>query len=109
MDRKKDMIISGGFNIYSREVEIVIESNPKVAEVAVIGIPDEIYGEAVKAFIVLQQGSRATEKEMIDYCKANMASYKKPSYVEFIQSLPKNAVGKVLKYTLREKGGMPKE
>lgn len=105
IDRKKDMIISGGFNIYSREVEVILESNEKVAEVAVIGIPDSKYGEAVKAFIVLKPGVRATEKEMIEYCKINLASYKKPSYVEFIDSLPRNATGKVLKYELRQKGG----
>ena len=100
------MIISGGFNIYSREVEMIIESNEKVAEVAVIGVPDEKYGEAVKAFIVLKQGSKATEEEMIEYCKANMASYKKPKYIEFSNTLPRNTVGKVLKYQLKQKEGI---
>ena len=109
VDRKRDMIISGGFNIYSREVEMIIESNEKVAEVAVIGVPDEKYGEAVKAFIVLKHGSRATEEEMIEYCKANMASYKKPKYVEFSNALPRNTVGKVLKYQLKQKEGVKSE
>ncbi len=103
VDRKKDMIISGGFNIYSREVEAILESNEKVAEAAVIGVPDGTYGEAVKAFIVLKSGAQATGEEMIEYCKANMASYKKPKYVEFIKALPRNTVGKVMKYQLRQK------
>jgi len=101
VDRKKDMIISGGFNIYSREVEDILESNEKIAEVAVIGVPDKTYGEAVKAFILLKQGVKATEEEMIEYCKANLASYKKPKYIEFVSILPRNSVGKVLKYKLR--------
>jgi long-chain acyl-CoA synthetase len=104
VDRKKDMIISGGFNIYSREVESVLESNEKVAEVAVIGVSDETYGEAVKAFIVLKQGAKATEEEMIEYCKANLASYKKPKHIEFVRMLPRNSVGKVLKYKLKTGG-----
>lgn len=102
VDRKKDMIISGGFNIYSREVEMVLESNEKVAEVAVIGVPDEKYGEAVKAFIILKREARATEEEMIEFCKANMASYKKPKYIEFVNNLPRNTIGKVLKYKLKQ-------
>ena len=101
VDRKKDMIISGGFNIYSREVEDILENNEKVAEVVVIGVPDETYGEAVKAFIVLKQGVKTTEEEMIEYCKANLASYKKPKYIKFVNALPRNTVGKVLKYKLR--------
>ncbi len=103
VDRKRDMIISGGFNIYSREVEAILESNEKVAEAAVIGVPDGTYGEAVKAFIVLKSGAQATAEEMIEYCRANMASYKKPKYVEFIKALPRNTVGKVMKYQLRSK------
>jgi long-chain acyl-CoA synthetase len=102
VDRKKDMIISGGFNIYSREVEDILENNEKVAEVVVIGVPDETYGEAVKAFIVLKQGVKATEEEMIEYCKANLASYKKPKYIKFVNALPRNTVGKVLKYKLKQ-------
>lgn len=105
VDRKKDMIISGGFNIYSREVETILESSEKVAEVAVIGVPDEKYGESVKAFVVLKQGMKATDEEIIDYCKAHLASYKKPKYVEFVDSLPRNTVGKVMKYKLRRQGG----
>lgn len=101
VDRKKDMIISGGFNIYSREVEVILESNEKVAEVAVVGVPDKMFGEAVKAFVVIKPGLQATEEEMIEYCKEHLASYKKPSVVDFIDSLPRNASGKVMKYKLR--------
>ena len=102
VDRKKDMIISGGFNIYSREVEAILESNPKVKEVAVIGIPDAKFGEAVKAFVVLKPGESATEEEIVEYCKANLASYKKPKYVEFVNDLPRSLAGKLQKYKLRQ-------
>ena len=104
VDRRKDMIISGGFNIYSREVEAILEGNEKVAEVAVIGVPDGTYGEAVKAFVVLKQGARANGEEMIEYCRENLASYKKPKYIEFVDALPRNTVGKVLKYMLKQEG-----
>ena len=103
LDRKRDMIISGGYNIYSREVEMVLESHPKVAEVAVVGVSDEKYGEAVKAYVVLRPGQKSNKEEMIQYCKEKLANYKKPKYIEFINSLPRNSVGKVLKYKL--KGG----
>jgi long-chain acyl-CoA synthetase len=102
LDRKKDMIISGGFNIYSREVEAVLESNKKVSEAAVIGVPDEKFGESVMAFVVLQKGTKATGDELIEYCKTKLASYKKPKYIEFVDSLPKNIAGKVLKYRLKQ-------
>jgi long-chain acyl-CoA synthetase len=102
LDRKKDMIISGGFNIYSREVEAVLESNKKVSEAAVIGVPDEKFGESVMAFVVLQKGSKATGDELIEYCKTKLASYKKPKYIEFVDSLPRNIAGKVLKYRLKQ-------
>ena len=102
LDRKKDMIISGGFNIYSREVEAVLESNKKVSEAAVIGVADEQFGEAVMAFVVLQKGTKATGDELIEYCKAKLASYKKPKYIEFVDSLPRNIAGKVLKYRLKQ-------
>lgn len=103
VDRKKDMIISGGFNIYSKEVERVLESHPKVLEAAVVGVPDKDYGEAVKAFVVLHSGQQATQEEIIEFCKSKMASYKKPKEVEFIESLPRSPMGKVLKYKLRGK------
>jgi acyl-CoA synthetase (AMP-forming)/AMP-acid ligase II len=103
LDRAKDMIISGGENIYSREIEDVIIKHPAVYEVAVIGVPDEKWGEAVKAIVSLREGKKATEEEIINFCKEHLASYKKPKSVEFIDAIPKNPYGKVLKRELREK------
>jgi acyl-CoA synthetase (AMP-forming)/AMP-acid ligase II len=103
LDRAKDMIISGGENIYSREIEDVILKHPAVHEVAVIGVPDEKWGEAIKAFVALREGQKATEEEIINFCKEHLASYKKPKSVEFIDAIPKNPYGKVLKRDLREK------
>jgi acyl-CoA synthetase (AMP-forming)/AMP-acid ligase II len=103
LDRVKDMIISGGENIYSREIEDVILKHPAVFEVTVIGVPDEKWGESVKAFVALKQGHKATEEEIINFCKDNLASFKKPKSVEFIEVIPKNPYGKVLKRELREK------
>jgi acyl-CoA synthetase (AMP-forming)/AMP-acid ligase II len=103
LDRAKDMIISGGENIYSREIEDVILRHPAVHEVAVIGVPDETWGEAIKAMVALKEGQKATEEEIINFCKKNMASFKKPKSVEFIDTIPKNPYGKVLKRELREK------
>ncbi|MBN3830364.1 long-chain-fatty-acid--CoA ligase [Burkholderia sp. Ac-20344] len=100
-DRKKDLIISGGSNIYPREVEEVICSHPAVAEVAVVGVPDDVWGELVKAVVVLRSGHHLDAAGIIEHCKAHMASYKKPSVVQFIDELPKNATGKVLKRELR--------
>jgi len=102
-DRAKDMIISGGENIYSREIEDVILRHPAVHEVAVIGVPDDAWGEAVKALVSLRQGQEVTEGEIIGFCKQSLASFKKPKSVEFIAEIPKNAYGKVLKRELREK------
>jgi long-chain acyl-CoA synthetase len=101
-DRKKDMIISGGANIYPRELEEVICTHPAVHEVAVIGVPDEKWGESVKAVVVLRPGARATEPEIIEHCRRHLGSYKKPSTVDFVAELPKNAYGKILKRELRE-------
>jgi acyl-CoA synthetase (AMP-forming)/AMP-acid ligase II len=103
LDRAKDMIISGGENIYSREIEDVILKHPAIHEVAVIGVPDEKWGEAVKAIVSLKPGQTATEEEIINFCKDNLASYKKPKSVEFVKEIPKNPYGKVLKRELREK------
>jgi acyl-CoA synthetase (AMP-forming)/AMP-acid ligase II len=105
VDRKKDMIISGGENIYSKEVEDVINTHPAVLESAVIGVPDTKWVESVKAIIVLKKGKKLNEKELIDYCKQNLASYKKPKSVEFVDSLPRNPSGKVLKGELKKKYG----
>jgi acyl-CoA synthetase (AMP-forming)/AMP-acid ligase II len=102
VDRKSDMIISGGFNIYPREVEEVLYQHPAVLEAAVIGVPDEKWVESVKAFIVLKEGYHVTEQELINHCKVHLASYKKPKEIEFIESLPKSAVGKVVRRMLRK-------
>lgn len=103
MGRSKDMIISGGYNIYAEEVEGVLATHPKVQESAVIAVPDEKWGEAVKALVVLKDGLEATEEEIIDFCKAHLASHKKPQTVEFVSSLPYSGPGKVAKNRLREK------
>ncbi len=103
MDRSKDMIISGGENIYPREIEEVLIKHPAVREVAVIGVPDAKWGEAVKAVISLVEGRSASEAELIAFCKDCMASYKKPKSVDFVDELPKNNYGKILKRELRAK------
>ena len=108
VDRRKDMIVSGGENIYPREIEEVLFRHPAIADVAIVGIPDSIWGESVKAFIVLKHGKMIDEQEVIDFCKGHLASYKKPKAVEFISSIPKSASGKPLKRLLKErdqKGG----
>jgi acyl-CoA synthetase (AMP-forming)/AMP-acid ligase II len=104
LDRSKDMIISGGENIYSREIEDVVLKHPGVFEAAVIGVPDEKWGEAVKAIVVVKEGAKdVTEDEVINFCKSYLASYKKPKSVEFVEAIPKNSYGKVLKREIREK------
>jgi long-chain acyl-CoA synthetase len=101
VDRKKDLIIRGGFNVYPREVEEVLYGHPAVAEAAVIGVPDEALGEEVKAVVVLKPGREATAEEIISYCRERIASFKYPRYVEFREGLPKVATGRVLKRELR--------
>jgi long-chain acyl-CoA synthetase len=100
VDRKKDMIIAGGFNIYPREVEEVLYEHPKVKEAVVAGIPDPRRGETVKAYIVLKEGETAREKEIIQFCRGEIAKYKVPTAVEFRKELPKTIVGKVLRRML---------
>ena len=102
VDRKSEMIISGGYNIYPNEVEQVIYQHPAVAEVAVVGVPDDQWGEAVKGVVCLKEGVRVTEQELIDFCKERLSSYKKPKSIDFVNILPKNAVGKVLRREVRE-------
>ncbi len=102
VDRKKDMIIRGGENIYPREIEEVLYSFPGVSLAAVIGVPDEIYGEVPKAFVVMKEGATASADEIIAYCKKNLADFKVPQYVEFRDDLPKNPTGKIMKVPLRE-------
>ena len=103
MDRSKDMIISGGENIYPREIEEVLIQHEAVREVAVIGVPDPQWGEAIKAVVARLPGQTATEEELISFCKNNIASYKKPKSIDFVDELPKNNYGKILKRDLRAK------
>ncbi|MBN1382069.1 MAG: long-chain-fatty-acid--CoA ligase [Deltaproteobacteria bacterium] len=105
VDRKKDMIVSGGENIYSAEIEMVLSRHPKIMESSVIGVYDKDWGEAVKAVVVLKPGETMTQEEVIDFCKEHLASYKKPKSVNFVEALPRNALGKVLKRELREQYG----
>ncbi|GGA41444.1 long-chain-fatty-acid--CoA ligase [Kroppenstedtia guangzhouensis] len=102
MDRQKDMIIAGGFNIYPREVEEVLYDHPAVQEAAVIGVPDPYRGETVKAFIVLRPDEKVTEQDLDTYCRSKLASYKVPRLYEFRDRLPKTTVGKVLRRELVE-------
>lgn len=102
VDRKKDMIITGGINVFSIEVEQALHSHAAVQQAAVIGVPDEQWGEAMKALVILRPGTSATEEELIEHCRKLLASYKKPRSVELVDSLPISATGKVLKRVLRE-------
>ncbi len=100
--RKHDMVISGGVNIYPREIEDHLSTHPAVLEAAVIGVPDPEWGETLRAFIVLRAGQQLTETEIIDYCRRELADYKRPRKVTFMTELPRNPTGKILKRELRE-------
>jgi long-chain acyl-CoA synthetase len=100
IDRKKDLIITGGMNVYPRDVEEPLYAHPKVREAVAVGIPDEHWGEAVKVYIVLREGETATAQEIVDYCRTRMARYKVPKFVEFRTELPKSLIGKVLRRQL---------
>jgi long-chain acyl-CoA synthetase len=102
VDRKKDLINASGYKVWPNDVEEVLFEHPKVREAAVIGIPDETRGETVKAFIVLEEGETSTREEIREFCKEKMAVYKVPTHVEFVDTLPKSMVGKVLRRELRE-------
>ncbi len=102
VDRKKDMIIAGGYNIYPRDIDEILFQHPKVAEAVAVGVTDDYRGETVKAFVVLNPGETATPEELIDFCKQKLAVYKVPKIVEFRDELPKSAVGKILRKILRE-------
>ncbi len=103
MGRSKDMIISGGYNIYAEEVEGLLSSHPKVQEVAIIAVPDKKWGEAVKAIVVLKPGMEANQDEVIEFCESRLAGYKKPQSVDFVSNLPRTGAGKIAKNQLREK------
>lgn len=102
VDRCKDMIIAGGFNIYPRDIDEVVFQHPKVKDVITVGIPDAYRGETVKCFIQLVEGQEATEKEIIDYCRERLAAYKVPTAVEFRTELPRSTVGKAFRRVLRD-------
>jgi long-chain acyl-CoA synthetase len=102
MDRKKDMVLSGGYNIYSKEMEQAIQAHPAVRDAAVIGVPDHSSGEAVAAYVELDDGAHLDAQGVIDHCEGRIASYKKPKYVFFVATLPRTSTGKVMKTQLRE-------
>ncbi len=102
VDRKKDMIITGGYNVYPRDVEEVLYQHPAVQEAAVAGVPHEYYGEMVKAYVVPKKGAAVSEDELIDFCREGLASYKVPKEIQFREELPKTLVGKVLRRVLVE-------
>jgi acyl-CoA synthetase (AMP-forming)/AMP-acid ligase II len=103
VDRKKDMIVTGGENVYSREVEEIIYRHPSVAEAAVVGVPDEMWGEKIVAVVQLREGAAPDAEAIIRLCQDNLAGYKKPRRVMFMDELPRNAAGKILKRELRAK------
>jgi len=105
VDREKHMIVTGGYNVYPREVEELLFEHPDVADAAVAGIPDERRGETIKAFIVRTPDADVTEDEIKEYCLTNLAEYKHPREVEFVQELPRTTTGKVQKFKLREQDG----
>ena len=100
--RKHDMVISGGVNIYPREIEDHLSTHPKILEAAVVGVPDPEWGETLRAFIVLRNGERLSESDVVDYCRSALADYKRPRKVTFLAELPRNPTGKILKRELRE-------
>jgi len=102
LNRQKDMIIRSGFNVYPRELEEVLLTHPEVSLAAVVGVPHNSHGEEVKAFVIRVPGATITEVDLVGWCKQNMAAYKYPRIVEFRDSLPMSATGKVLKRELVE-------
>jgi long-chain acyl-CoA synthetase len=104
VDRKKDLILSAGMNIYPREVEEVLHQHPDIVEAAVIGVPSPVRGETPKAFIVTTEGSNLGKREVMQFCQDKLSRFKIPKEIEFRKELPKSAVGKVLKRVLKEEG-----
>jgi len=102
VDRKKDMILTGGENVYSTEVENVLYMHPAILECAVVGVPDPKWGEAVKGIVVLKIGQKATEQEIVQFCKDRIAHYKAPKSIDFIEALPRTGSGKIHKKGLRD-------
>ena len=109
VDRKKDMIIAGGYNVYPREIDEVLYQHPKIADAVAVGIADEYRGETIKAFVVPKEGETLTEEDVIGFCKEKLATYKAPKIVEFRTELPKSAVGKILRKVLRDEEAAKKD
>jgi fatty-acyl-CoA synthase len=103
VDREKDMFISGGENVYPAEIEKAYLENDSIADVAIVGVPDEKWGEVGMAFIVLIPGEKMTEEEALKFCEGKMAKYKIPKSVRFVKELPRTAAQKIMRYKLREK------
>ena len=103
VDRKTDMVLTGGYNVYCKEVEQVLAQHPDVADAAVVGLPDPLYGEAVAAFVELRPGGRVSAEALQEHCRRHLAAYKKPRRVDFVAALPRNSLGKVLKHELRKR------
>ncbi|WP_287155237.1 AMP-binding protein [Candidatus Solincola tengchongensis] len=103
VDRKKDMIIAGEYNIYPVEIDNVLFEHPKILEACAVGAPDPYRGEKVKAFVVVKPGESLTEEEVIAYCRENLAPHNGPKAIEFVEELPKSTVGKILRRELRER------
>jgi long-chain acyl-CoA synthetase len=104
VDRKKEMIIVGGYNVYPREVDELLFAHPAILEAATVGVPDSFSGEAVKAFVVLKPGAALAEEELLEYCRESLVKYKVPTHVEFLPDLPKTGVGKIDKLALKAAG-----
>jgi long-chain acyl-CoA synthetase len=102
VDRKKDMIIAGGYNVYPREIDEVLYQHPKIADAVAVGVSDEYRGETVKAFVVPKAGETLTQEDVIGFCRQKLAAYKAPKIVEFRKDLPKSAVGKILRKVLKD-------
>jgi len=102
VDRLKDMIINGGLKVYPRDVDEVLYQHPAVQDACTIGVPHDVKGEAVKSFVVLKSGLTAAPDELIEFCRKSLAGYKVPAVVEFRETLPRSAVGKILRRELRE-------
>jgi long-chain acyl-CoA synthetase len=105
VDRRKDLIITGGFNVYPAEIERVVAAHPAVAMVAVGSVPDDTHGELARAYVVLRPGATATEAEIIEHCRPHLAAYKRPRSVRFVPDLPKTSTGKVMRRELKTLDG----
>jgi long-chain acyl-CoA synthetase len=108
LDRKKELILSAGFNVYPREVEDALAQHPAVQECSVIGVPDVLRGERIKSFVILKPGAAATPAQLISFCRDRLAPYKVPRAVEFRVTLPRTATGKVSRRLLREEDSGPR-